>query len=192
MLLLEDLEAADPAPDYDACVVWIVAGATPEAGITNSYAASEQIFANARPASAPTNSRSFLATMLTGRTLAEAMRLVDQGLASDASFPNQSVILAKTTDPDRNIRHPYFDNAIFNNQILGRAAVIRTGRRKPTTGAEAMVGARGTARTALEPVGMVMVAGELWRARAEVDCVEPGASVEVLGVEGMELRVRRV
>lgn len=103
-----------------------IVNGTPEAGITNSYATSEQIFANARPASAPTNSHSFLTTMLTGRTLAEAMRLVDQGLASDASFPNQPVILAKTTDPDRNIRHPYFDNAIFNNQILGRASVIRT------------------------------------------------------------------
>lgn len=99
---------------------------TPEPGITNSYAASEQMFSNARLASAPVGSRSFLATMLTGSTLAEAMQLVNQGTAADASFPAQPVILAKTADPDRNIRHPYFDNAIFNNRVLGKASVVRS------------------------------------------------------------------
>lgn len=99
---------------------------TPEPGITNSYAASELVFSSAHPASAPAGSKSFLATMITGNTLTEAMQLVNQGLAADATFPTQPVILAKTADPDRNIRHPYFDNAILNNRVLAKTSVIRT------------------------------------------------------------------
>ena len=47
------------------------------------------------------------------------------------------------------------------------------------------------ARTPLDPAGMVMVEGELWRARAEAGPLEAGASVEVVAADGMELLVRR-
>jgi uncharacterized protein (TIGR03790 family) len=92
--------------------------------VTNSYAASEQIFSNARPASAP--GYSFLATMITAPTLALAKRLVDQGVSSDGTFPWQPVILAKSSDPARNIRYRFFDNAIFNTRLCGNYSVQRT------------------------------------------------------------------
>jgi uncharacterized protein (TIGR03790 family) len=92
--------------------------------ITNSYAASEQIFASARPASAP--GFSFLATMITAPSLAQAKRLVDQGVTSDGLFPHQPVLLAKTSDPSRNVRYHYFDNAIFNSRFLQPYSVQRT------------------------------------------------------------------
>ena len=41
-------------------------------------------------------------------------------------FPNQPVVLAKSSDPARNIRYPYFDNAIFNVNILGVSSILRT------------------------------------------------------------------
>lgn len=85
------------------------------AGITNSYASSELVFRQARPASAP--GTSFLATMLTAGSLAQAKQLVDQGVNADATFPTRTVMLAKSSDPLRNLRHRFFDNAIFNGQL---------------------------------------------------------------------------
>ena len=67
--------------------------------------------------------------------------------------------------------------------------VVRTHRRQVTTGAEGLVGERGVTRGPLAPAGRVMVHGELWTATAETG-VPAGAAVEVVGVEGMTLRVR--
>jgi uncharacterized protein (TIGR03790 family) len=85
------------------------------AGITNSYAESEQEFRQARPASAP--GFSALATMITANSLAQAKRLVDQGVSSDGTFPTAPVLLEKTSDRLRNIRYRTFDNAVFNLQL---------------------------------------------------------------------------
>ena len=67
-----------------------------------------------------------------------------------------------------------------------------TQMRRVATGKEALIGRRGTVRAPLDPVGMVMVQGELWSARAEGAPVPVGADVEVVGEEGFELRVRRI
>ena len=93
-------------------------------GITNSYAASEAVFRRAPPVGAP--GYSFLATMITGDSLAEAKQLVDHGVASDGTFPQPPVVLAKSSDPYRNIRYAYFDNVIFNVNILGVSSILRT------------------------------------------------------------------
>ena len=84
-------------------------------GITNSYAGSEQDFRQARPASAP--GASFLATMITAGSLAQAKHLVDQGVNSDGTFPTQTVVLAKSSDPLRNVRYTEFDHAIFDARL---------------------------------------------------------------------------
>lgn len=81
-------------------------------GVTNSYAASEQVFAQARPASAP--GFSVLATMLTAHSLALAKQLVDQGVDSDGTLPTWPVRLEKTSDRLRNLRYRAFDNAVFD------------------------------------------------------------------------------
>ncbi len=93
-------------------------------GITNSYAASEGIFNPNATVGASDNS--FLTTMLTGNSLAQAEQLVDQGVASDGTFPQQPVILSKSSDPLRNIRYVYFDNVIFNANILDASLILRT------------------------------------------------------------------
>ena len=93
-------------------------------GVTNSYAASEAIFRQATPAGAP--GYSFLATMITAGSLAQAEALVDEGVASDGTFPSQPVVLEKSSDGLRDIRYPYFDNAIFNVNILGTSSILRT------------------------------------------------------------------
>jgi uncharacterized protein (TIGR03790 family) len=100
------------------------------AGVTNSYAASEQVFRQAIPASAP--GFSFLATMLTADSLTLAEQLVDQGVAADGTLPIQPVILAKSSDPLRNIRFHAFDNAIFNTRLCGDYSMQRTNLDSPS------------------------------------------------------------
>jgi membrane-bound serine protease (ClpP class) len=68
---------------------------------------------------------------------------------------------------------------------------LRAQRRKIATGMEGLVGSVGEARTALNPRGQAFVAGELWRARAEGEPIQPNEEVEVLSVDGLTLRVRR-
>jgi membrane-bound serine protease (ClpP class) len=68
------------------------------------------------------------------------------------------------------------------------AKVIQIRRRPVEVGTHTLVGARGQARRD----GLVAVNGELWQARVEDgEQLEPGDEVDVLGVEGLELRVRR-
>ena len=80
--------------------------------------------------------------------------------------------------------------AIFG---LGIRKVVQARRSQPATGKEAMVGAIGTVKAALEPSGSVFVWGERWRATSEDgNPIPAGARVQVLGVDGFELRVRQV
>jgi len=67
--------------------------------------------------------------------------------------------------------------------------VTRAFRTPVTTGAEALLGARATARTALDPAGKVFVHGEWWNAVSE-QTVAAGDEVEIVAVDGMTLRVR--
>jgi membrane-bound serine protease (ClpP class) len=67
--------------------------------------------------------------------------------------------------------------------------VVRAHRLQVSTGRAGLVGEHGFARGALAPAGRVFVHGELWSAVAEAG-VAAGAPVEVVGVDGMTLRVR--
>lgn len=55
--------------------------------------------------------------MIIAGSLAQAKHLVDQGVNSDGTFPTQTVVLAKSSDPLRNLRYPGFDHAIFNTRL---------------------------------------------------------------------------
>ncbi len=71
------------------------------------------------------------------------------------------------------------------------AKVLRAQKRRPSTGADALVGATARVRTPLTPAGTVFLKGELWRARSEDDTeIARGTAVEVVAVEGFLLRVR--
>ena len=60
------------------------------------------------------------------------------------------------------------------------------------SGLQALVGARGVAEGDLKPDGFVRVRGELWKAIANTNNkrICSGARVEIVGAEGMKLRVR--
>lgn len=70
--------------------------------------------------------------------------------------------------------------------------VIRVSRRPPAIGESAMVGQRGTARSDVQPSGgMVFVDGELWKARTADGPVARGDAIEVVGIDGLTLIVRK-
>ena len=98
------------------------------AASSNSYAAGDLIFRSTPPGTAPTN---FLTVMLTSSNLAQAKAVVDHAVASDGTFPTQTVFLVKSTDPARNVRYQSFDNAIFNTGLRGDYSMQRTNTATP-------------------------------------------------------------
>jgi membrane-bound serine protease (ClpP class) len=66
----------------------------------------------------------------------------------------------------------------------------RAYRVKPRGGTDGLLGEAGTVQEPIDPEGLVFVHGEYWRARA-VERLEPGERVEVEGVEGLVLKVKR-
>jgi membrane-bound serine protease (ClpP class) len=68
-------------------------------------------------------------------------------------------------------------------------AGVRALRRRPMLGAAGLVGEVGVARGPLTPEGQVALHGELWRAVADRDFVPDGASVRVVDVQGLTLKV---
>jgi membrane-bound serine protease (ClpP class) len=76
--------------------------------------------------------------------------------------------------------------SLFFAVVLTKVVQVR--RRPATVGAHTILGARGQVRRD----GLVAVRGELWQARAENgDSLEPGEEVDVVGVDGLSLVVRR-
>lgn len=68
---------------------------------------------------------------------------------------------------------------------------VRVHKRQAATGREALAGRTATVRSTLDPEGMVMLKGELWKARAAEGPIEVGESVSVTGIDGFTLLVRR-
>jgi membrane-bound serine protease (ClpP class) len=67
---------------------------------------------------------------------------------------------------------------------------FRAYRSKPMAGAEGMVGETGIVKETIDPEGVVFVHGERWRAVAS-ERISVGEKVEVTGIEGLVLTVRR-
>ena len=75
--------------------------------------------------------------------------------------------------------------------FLIHIAVIPSFRWKQVTGRERMIGLQGEVVEPLTPAGTIIVKGERWKAKS-VDNVEIGENVEVVGIEGLTLRVVRL
>jgi membrane-bound serine protease (ClpP class) len=69
-------------------------------------------------------------------------------------------------------------------------AVGRTLLLRQTAGVDELIGTVGRVVTDLEPAGKVFIRGEYWSAVA-MESIPSGSRVEVTGVEGLQLRVRR-
>jgi membrane-bound serine protease (ClpP class) len=81
--------------------------------------------------------------------------------------------------------------AVSGYFLIVLRAVLRARHLPYVTGAEALLGQEGVATSDLALRGTVRVSGEDWSAVAEAGPISAGETVEVLGVEGLTLRVHR-
>jgi len=68
---------------------------------------------------------------------------------------------------------------------------VRAHMAKPRTGYQGLIGEIAVAKESLAPEGKVFVHGELWNATSD-DIVPVGSRVEVIGVENLLLKVRKI
>jgi len=73
--------------------------------------------------------------------------------------------------------------------LFGIPSTVRTRFSTPTIGREDLVGAVGTAVTAIDPEGTIEVRGAPWRARTFPKPIGVGDRVEVVAIEGLVLEV---
>jgi membrane-bound ClpP family serine protease len=66
-----------------------------------------------------------------------------------------------------------------------------TFHKKQATGTEAMYGLNGEVVKALTPVGVIRVGSEYWKAKSIAENISIGEEVEILGVDGLRLTVKR-
>jgi membrane-bound serine protease (ClpP class) len=71
------------------------------------------------------------------------------------------------------------------------SAVVKTQRSAPVSGARALLGQQGVARSVLDPDGMVFVYGAYWEATAEGESIPEGSQIVVVQRDGRILRVRK-
>jgi membrane-bound serine protease (ClpP class) len=81
--------------------------------------------------------------------------------------------------------------AIGGFLLLFIGSIVRLRRMPAQSGREALIGAKGAARSRLDPQGVIWVAGERWDAIAEDPPIESDTPVIVLAKEGLTLRVKR-
>jgi len=79
--------------------------------------------------------------------------------------------------------------------IVGLGLAIRIQRKRPTTGAEGLIGETGVVSASLTPEGTVKVHGEIWKAISggiSGGNIETGGKVIVTAVKGMMLKVEEI
>lgn len=69
---------------------------------------------------------------------------------------------------------------------------IRAQKARPVSGLEGMVGDVGESLGALDPLGTVLVHGEIWQARSVGRPIEKGEKVRVVAMEGLKVAVEPV
>ncbi len=77
--------------------------------------------------------------------------------------------------------------------LIVARAVLKAQRSSPRSGVERIIGAQGIAKTAISPMGTVLVNSEEWSAHnVGAEPIAEGQTIEVLGIHGMILHVRAI
>jgi membrane-bound serine protease (ClpP class) len=74
--------------------------------------------------------------------------------------------------------------------VVVAGLAFRAYRTKPRGGSEGLVGEVGLVKERIDPEGLVFVHGEYWRAESK-EKLEPGEKIEVVGVDGLVLKVKK-
>ena len=104
-----------------------------------------------------------------------------------------SLMLVKTDIPYMQISYlviipSVMATALFFALVVGMA--WRAHRHQPMTGMEGLIGLIGVAKTDISPHGQILLQGELWEADS-TDRIQAGEDVEVTGIDGLKLHIRR-
>ena len=75
--------------------------------------------------------------------------------------------------------------------VVVASLAFRAYRTKPKGGSEGLLGEIGLVKERIDPEGLVFVHGEYWRAESK-ERIEPGEKVEVEGIDGLVLKVKKV
>ena len=110
------------------------------------------------------------------------------------AFVLGSIMLFKTSERIFQVSLPLIISlagcsAAFFAFAIGSAIKIRL--RPATTGQEGLIGLKGKVHKGLAPEGLVFVHGEFWRAKSVEGSIAKGKGVEVIGIEGNLLKVKR-
>ncbi len=116
------------------------------------------------------------------------------GVAGVISLVAGGLLLTSTGNPDFQVSRWLVAAmgagfAVFFFTVV--TAIIRMRRMPAYTGTQTMIGATAIARSDLDPKGYVFLKGERWKAVAVDGPIASGARVEVTGVRGFTLTVRR-
>ncbi|MHC1566827.1 MAG: NfeD family protein [Candidatus Syntropharchaeia archaeon] len=76
--------------------------------------------------------------------------------------------------------------------LFALGAILKSRKKKVTTGTEELIGKVVKAETDIDPEGMIKVRGEIWKARTEGEGIKMGEKVEIIGRDGLTLIVRKV
>ena len=108
-----------------------------------------------------------------------SMMLLKSGSSPDAVRISRAVIFSATAV-----------TAVFFLFIIGVG--IKAQRRKPVTGAEAMIGATGEVIDELSPAGTVKVQGEIWNAESIAGNINAGEKVKITALKNMKVFVEPI
>ncbi|MFQ5445054.1 MAG: nodulation protein NfeD, partial [Nitrospinales bacterium] len=104
-----------------------------------------------------------------------------------------SLMLIETDDPAMQISKTVLipTMAVF---LMIAAGIIylatRSSRLKAISGSEGMIGAKGVAKTELDPEGSVLVHGETWNAECD-EKIEDGETIIVESLDGLKMKVKK-
>ena len=74
--------------------------------------------------------------------------------------------------------------------VVVAGLAFRAYKARPKSGSEGLLGEIGVVEEAVDPEGLIFVHGEYWRAHSDEN-LDPGDKVEVVGIKGLELKVKR-
>jgi membrane-bound serine protease (ClpP class) len=117
------------------------------------------------------------------------------GVGGIVSLIMGGLLLTSTSNPDFQVsRWLIFGlSAVIGLFFLTTINALLRARRQPVAlGPQLLVGRRAVARSPLDPSGIVFLEGERWTATSTEGRIEEGETVEILGVDGIRLRVRPV
>lgn len=104
-----------------------------------------------------------------------------------------SLMLIDTEDPAMQISKTVLIPTMVASLMIAGGVIYlatRSSRLKAISGSEGLIGAKGVAKTELDPEGSVLIHGEIWNAECD-EKIEDGETVVVESLDGLKMKVKK-